>query len=236
MAGFTKLFNSILDSTIWQEPNETRLLWITMLAMSDARGEVQASIPGLARRAGITIPECEAGLSTLMSPDKFSRSKEHEGRRVEVIDGGWALLNHGKYRALLSADERREYNRKKQAEHRLNKRLNVNDVSLTVNHNKQCQHIAEAEADTEVITPQPPKGGDCGRKRFQKPTIDEVDAYGKTLTPPFIKSMQFVAHYESNGWRVGKNPMKDWRATVRTWQLKDSENNQTNGSKPNKHP
>jgi hypothetical protein len=145
MAGFTKLFNSILDSTIWQEPNETRLLWITMLAMSNANGEVQASIPGLARRAGISLPECEAGLHTLLSPDPYSRTPDHEGRRIENVDGGWSLLNHGRYRALLSAEERREYNRKKQAEYRAKKSQAVNDKSITVNHSEQNAHITEAE-------------------------------------------------------------------------------------------
>jgi hypothetical protein len=84
-----------------------------------------------------------------------SRTQTDEGRRIRQIDGGWALINHGKYRALLSAEERREYNRKKQAEWRANNPKPVNDMSMTVNHNKQCQHIseAEAEADTEEKNP-----------------------------------------------------------------------------------
>ena len=57
---FTKLFNSILDSTIWQEPPATKLVWITLLAMSDRNGDVHASIPGLAKRAGVTLEECNA--------------------------------------------------------------------------------------------------------------------------------------------------------------------------------
>ena len=80
MSGYTKLFNSILHSTIWQEPNETKILWITMLAMCDKHGEVHASIPGLARLAGITIEQAESGIARFMSPDKFSRSKEFEGK------------------------------------------------------------------------------------------------------------------------------------------------------------
>ena len=169
MAGFTKLFNSILDSTIWQEPNETRLLWITMLAMSDARGEVQASIPGLARRAGITIDECEAGLVTLTEPDRYSRTTDHEGRRIAKIDGGWRLLNHGRYRELLSTEERREYNRKKQAEWRATRQTIVNDMSITVNHNKQCQHISEAEAEADTTT--------------TTPRLDEVDVDAYSQMP-----------------------------------------------------
>jgi len=174
MAGFTKLFNSILDSTIWQEPNETRLLWITMLAMCDARGEVQASIPGLAKRAGISMDECESGLVTLSSPDRYSRTKDHEGRRIAEIDGGWRLLNHGRYRELLSADERREYNRKKQAEWRANNQKPVNDVSMTVNDNKQCQHISEAEAEAEADTKERSRALKRAAASAAKPELSEI--------------------------------------------------------------
>ena len=120
-----------------------------MLAMVDRNGEVHASIPGLAKRAGISLNECEEALSCLLSPDPYSRTKEHEGRRIGVIDGGWELLNHAKYRALLSAEERREYNRKKQAEYR-SKSKNVNDMSITVNHSEQNAHITDADTESDI--------------------------------------------------------------------------------------
>ena len=59
------------------------------------------------------------------------------------------------------------------------------------------------------------------QKRFQKPTSQEVLAYGRTLTPPFLKAEQFCDYYESKGWMIGKSPMKNWKAAVRTWQAKD---------------
>jgi len=121
MSGFTKLFGSILDSSIWQESKETRLVWITMLAMSNREGIVEAAIPGLADRAKVTVGECEAALNRFMQPDKWSRSQEFEGRRVEAVDGGWKLLNHQKYRQKLSADERRIYKAEKQAQYRQKK-------------------------------------------------------------------------------------------------------------------
>lgn len=158
MSGFTKLFASILDSTIWTEPDHIRLLWITMLAMANRDGEVLASIPGLAKRAGISLAQVEEGILRFKQPDKYSRTPDNEGRRIADTDGGWRLLNHGKYRALMSAEERREYNRRKQAERRAKLKSNVNDASMTVNDNQQCQHIAEAEA--EAITPIVPKGTD----------------------------------------------------------------------------
>jgi uncharacterized membrane-anchored protein len=54
-------------------------------------------------------------------------------------------------------------------------------------------------------------------KRFVAPTVAEVEAYirEKGYT---VDAQKFVDYYESNGWRVGRNPMKDWKAALRTWQ------------------
>jgi len=109
MTGYTKLFSSILASTIWDEDAPTRLVWITLLAMSDKNGTVQGSIPGLAHQARVSLAETEAAIKKLQAPDPYSRSKDHEGRRIKEIDGGWLILNRAKYRDKLSVDQRREY-------------------------------------------------------------------------------------------------------------------------------
>jgi len=79
-----------------------------MLAMADRNGEVQCTIPGLADRAKITLEQCEIGLSRFQQPDKYSWSRESEGRRIREIAGGWELLNHRKYRDMLSLEDRRD--------------------------------------------------------------------------------------------------------------------------------
>lgn len=104
MSGYTKLFSSLPNSTIWKEPNETRIVWITMLAMANMDGIVDASVPGLADLARVDLEKCETALKTLMSPDKYSRTKTDEGRRVKEIDGGWLIINHAKYRDTLKSD------------------------------------------------------------------------------------------------------------------------------------
>lgn len=58
------------------------------------------------------------------------------------------------------------------------------------------------------------------KKRFEPPTVDEVRTYVSEKGYAFDADA-FVAHYESNGWKVGKNPMKDWRAACRTWSRND---------------
>jgi len=69
------------------------------------------------------------------------------------------------------------------------------------------------------------------QKRFTKPTLAEVQAYcaerGNVVDP-----QKFVDYYEANGWRVGKNPMKDWRAAVRTWERNSQQGNSKVLTKP----
>ena len=145
MSGYTKLFNSILASTVWREPMEVRIVWITLLAMADKDGIAEGSVPGLADFARIPVEATRKALERLSSPDPDSRSQEHDGRRIQAVDGGWQLLNHAKYRAKMGADERREYNRLKQAQYRAGL-----SPSITVNDNVRCVDNTEAKADTEA--------------------------------------------------------------------------------------
>jgi len=57
-------------------------------------------------------------------------------------------------------------------------------------------------------------------KKFTKPTLQEITTYCKERRNQ-VDPQQFLDHYESNGWRVGRNAMKDWRAAVRTWEKND---------------
>lgn len=63
-------------------------------------------------------------------------------------------------------------------------------------------------------------------KRFVPPTVDEVTAYIREKGYS-VDADKFVAYYESNGWRVGKNPMKDWKAALRTWQANQFDRGKT---------
>ena len=60
-------------------------------------------------------------------------------------------------------------------------------------------------------------------KKFQKPTAQEVSEYAASIGFQ-LDGERFVSHYDSNGWKVGRNKMKDWRACVRTWKSRDNKN------------
>ncbi|MCI0564875.1 MAG: hypothetical protein MN733_40935 [Nitrososphaera sp.] len=153
--GYTKLFSEIVTSTIWQEPNDCRVLWITMLALKDEENICRATLPALAKICNLTIEQTEAYLQKFQEPDKYSRSQAFEGKRIELVDGGWLILNGQKYRDMLRAKERRDYVREKVAEHRagaVNKCKQCNQVVNKCKQCNQCKPITEAdsEADSEV--------------------------------------------------------------------------------------
>ncbi len=64
------------------------------------------------------------------------------------------------------------------------------------------------------------------RPRFTPPTVEEVKAYC-TEKGYGVDPQRFVDYYTSNGWMVGKNHMKDWKAAVRTWHGKENTNGKT---------
>ena len=62
---------------------------------------------------------------------------------------------------------------------------------------------------------------DKSKKRFSPPTLEEVKSYCQERSNG-VDAEQFIDFYSSKGWMVGKNPMKDWKACVRTWEKRDS--------------
>lgn len=58
--------------------------------------------------------------------------------------------------------------------------------------------------------------------RFKKPSIEEIRSYCLEKSSR-VDPEQFFNFYESNGWMVGKNHMKDWKAAVRTWEKREKE-------------
>lgn len=146
--GYTKVFESLLDSTVWQEAKETRLVWITMLLMKNRLHIVEASIPGLAKRAGVTLQECEIALDRFKAPDPYSRTKDFEGRRIEEVTGGWKILNGERYKQRMSPEDRRAYKSAWQKEYR--RRANQNKREGAVDGARTAVAEALEQAQREI--------------------------------------------------------------------------------------
>ena len=96
-------------------------------------------------------------------------------------------------------------------------------VSVSVSDNVSVDNnsvILEENKDTNVSIKKE-------TKRFIKPTIQEIQAYVFEKGYTF-DAEAFFAHYESNGWKVGKNPMKNWKMACTTWQKTRNERNKNN--------
>lgn len=119
VTGYCKVFQSILGSSIWAATDAELRTWIAMLVLKDRNHIVKMSVVGLANIARVTVEQCREALEKFKAPDPESTNKANEGRKIrELPEGGWIVLNGEYYAKMLSYEERREYNKQKQAEYR----------------------------------------------------------------------------------------------------------------------
>jgi hypothetical protein len=86
-------------------------------------------------------------------------------------------------------------------------------------------YSASPGGEPPVSEPEKPK------KRFVKPTLAEVQAYCRERNNN-VDPESFIAYYESNGWKVGKNPMKNWKSAIVTWERNGFSNSKASNSSP----
>jgi hypothetical protein len=97
-------------------------------------------------------------------------------------------------------------------------RWDANACERMPNDAKNADNDNDNDNDINIVLEQKAKKP----KRFSKPPVDDVRQYMAELNMNDM-SQRFVDYYESNGWKVGKNPMKDWKAAVRTWKQQNND-------------
>jgi len=130
---FAKLDSALTRSSLWSEECYVRVVFLSFLSLKDESGVVDGTRSSLQRLCNVSMKEFDASIKVLTSPDPESKSKEFEGRRIEKIDDGYLVLNHGKYR--LPEQEKKENRREYMKEYMRNKRKNDNSVN-NININK----------------------------------------------------------------------------------------------------
>jgi len=163
---FVKLHRAILDSTVWMD-RDVRDVFITSLLMADPRelkvrtptikiaslhldefivppgwyGFVRAASTGIIHRTQIARKKGMAALEVLASPDFESKSKEHDGRRMVRIDGGFIILNYFKFRERdeTAAERMRRFRCKQQPV-----------TPVTASHAVTTANVTQAEAEAEA--------------------------------------------------------------------------------------
>lgn len=116
-------------------------------------------------------------------------------------------------RGSSEADRKREYRQRIETD-RTNVQTNLREISEKsppeIEIELEIKKKIEKEIDSSASTT-------TKRKRFEKPTLSQIEQYCIERNNT-VNAEQFFDYYESNGWKVGKNSMKDWKAAVRTWE------------------
>ena len=96
-------------------------------------------------------------------------------------------------------------------------------------HSGVTPKILKTDKDKELDKDKDIHIGKSPRKVFQTPTLQEITTYCKERNNS-INPQTFIDHYTGNGWMVGKNKMKDWKAVIRTWETRGGNNGSGNAT------
>lgn len=141
---------------------------------------------------------------------------------IEILENGAIyMLDIQNFigKGSTEADRQRLYDRRisdERKQKKLTQSRNLEEIlekstpEIEIELEKEIKIEKEIEIDSSASTT-------TKRKRFEKPTLSEIKAYCIERGNK-VDAQHFFDYYESNGWRVGKNSMKNWQAAVRTWE------------------
>lgn len=145
MNTYAPLWNSIVDSSLWCEPDNVVKVFLTMMAKKDADHVVRGSAFNIAQWAKKTEKEVLAALKVLAAPDRTRLEPQpFDGRRIEKHPDGWLVLNGDKYRRMMREANRREYQRIKQAEYRDRKKLGKSAAQIRAENDGRSKRFEDA--------------------------------------------------------------------------------------------
>jgi hypothetical protein len=149
---YGKIFSSMYDGSLYGQW-EAIVTMQQLIVLCDIGGVVDMTPQAIAARTSIPLEIIQKGIELLMQPDKYSRTPDCDGRRIELIDDrrpwGWHIVNYDKYRFMASAEEKREADRVRIAEKRAKSRVSQ-DVAESRDQSQQVANVAYAEAEEEV--------------------------------------------------------------------------------------
>lgn len=140
---------------------------------------------------------------------------------IEVLENGAIyMLDIQNFigKGSTEADRQRLYDRRISEERKQNKLTqsrNLEEICKKSTPEIELELEKDIEIEKEIHSSA--KSTTTKRKRFEKPTLSQITQYCLERNNN-VNAEQFYDYYESNGWKVGKNSMKDWKAAVRTWE------------------
>ena len=142
---------------------------------------------------------------------------------IEILENGAIyMLDIQNFigKGSTEADRQRLYDRRiseERKQKKLTQSRNLEEILEKSTPEIEIELEKDIEIEKEKEIHSSAKSTTTKRKRFEKPTLSEIKAYCIERGNK-VDAQHFFDYYESNGWRVGKNSMKNWQAAVRTWE------------------
>lgn len=156
-----------------------------------------------------------------------------------VVIKHWRLHNYIRkdtYKETMYSDEKSQLETKSNGEYELNSNpvtnsLQLRDEPVTNPSRERDEPLTQYSIDKISIDKNTlstrARASECAdplkNKKFLPPTVEEVKTYCDERNNG-IDPEEFVSFYESKGWMIGKNKMKDWKAAIRTWEKNHKQN------------
>ena len=149
---------------------------------------------------------------------------------VKIVNGTVTIPKWGKYQSLDKLGKRTEYMRGYMADYREKQKMLTAVNSLRKANVSVLEEEGDKDKDIEIENKNTTEGGNLppttskedkksACKTFSPPSVEDVKAYCLERNN-CVDAQMFCDFYASKGWYVGKNPMKDWKAAVRTWETR----------------
>lgn len=244
---FIKIDRKILKWEWWSDINTFRLFVYMLLSawwkdgnykgVEILRGSFPSSIPELAKETNLTENEIRTALKHLKttgeitgkSTNKFTVFTVKNYDLYQSINRQDCEQTTGEITDNAQADNR-QLTDKSQAINRQITNLPIikEYKNIRIQEDKE---LKKERIEEDIIPPLSPLEGETQTpkraRRFVPPTLDEVERYCFEKNNG-VDAQAFIDFYESKGWMIGKNKMKDWKAAVRTWERKRKEERSSN--------
>lgn len=200
-----------------QNPQDLTGGWIYKTA-DDMSSETMLGLSASNIRLHIKALEKAGYISERTNPKyKWDRTKQYRVNLNEIVT---ALAEKG-----YTLDGYQHYHIENATCDLKNQKTDLNSQNADIDAQTSQTKTAIPETTPETTAETPTKERGTATSRFIPPTAREVHDYCQEKGY-HINEEKFISFYESIGWKVGKNKMKDWKAAVRTWVQRDKEYNQ----------
>lgn len=235
--GWVKIWRQLEDWEYFNDPIRLRawlvlIFWANRLEDDSSSDEIKANIGQIVTTYSELSYKFRCSKTTAVKVLKdFERSNQirtMSERRKTLI----TICNYDSYQGI-NKDVRTMYGT---ISGTINDTINdtINGTPIYIEENKEDKKkniIKSADAQN------PKKPAQKSNVIFKKPTVEEIKAYATEKGRPDFDANMFYNYYESNGWKVGRNPMKKWQNTVAMWISREQKgvfnkpNNSGNGTK-----